>query len=189
MKWEGKGMKALGHASVVSAIKVALDVIWVLLWIALAIAALVLLAVAGAFLMDFMGYEPNAFSVLLQTLREKGIWFPLLIAEIAAVMIVVHRLRRIFLTLINGDPFVPENAGHLRIIALAIAAYQILAQVTQGVVAMLLTLMDRSVAGGSNIGITPDIALGPWIAVGALLLFAEIFREGAKMRQEQKLTI
>jgi len=104
-------------------------------------------------------------------------------------MIVVHRLRRIFATLIGGDPFVPENVGHLRVIAFAIGAYQILSYATRGAVAMVLTLMDHPVEGGAHLGISADINLGAWFAVGALLVFAEVFREGAKMRQEQKLTI
>ena len=104
---------------------------------------------------------------------------------------VIDRLRRIFATLIAGDPFVPENAGHLRVIAIAIAAYQILRHVTQGAVAMILTLldMDNPVVGGLELSTAGNIDLGAWFAVAALLVLAEVFREGARMRQEQKLTI
>ena len=183
-------MKALGRGSLASALKIVLDVVWYLSWVAMGLASLVLVAAAAAFLMNFLGYRPaGVLSDVVTALQEHGVIFPLLIAEIAALMVVVDRLRRIFATLVSGDPFVPENAGHLQVIAVAIAAYQILRHLTQGAVAMLLTLMDRPIEGGMELAVAPDINLGAWFAVAALLVFAEVFREGARMRQEQKLTI
>lgn len=182
-------MKTLGRGSLASIIKVVLDVIWYITWVLLGFAAIVLVAAAAILVMDFLGYSPGFVTELLQTIREHGWWFPLLITEIIAFMIVIDRLRRIFSTLIAGDPFVPENAGHLRVIAIAIAGYQVLRHVTQGAVAMLLTMMDQPVLGGLELSATANIDLGAWFAVAALLVLAEVFREGAKMRQEQKLTI
>jgi len=183
-------MKALGRGSLASALKIVLDVAWYLSWAALVLASLFLVAAGAAFLMNFLGYRPIGFmSEVVTALQEHGVVFPLLIAEIVALMVVVDRLRRIFATLVSGDPFVPENAGHLQVIAIAIAAYQILRHLTQGAVAMLLTLMDRPVEGGIHLAVAPDVNLGAWFAVAALLVFAEVFREGARMRQEQKYTI
>ncbi len=182
-------MKALGRGSLASALKVVLDVVWYLAWIALVFASLVLVAAAAAFVMDFMGYEPGFLTSVFEKLHQHGWVYPIFVAEIIALMIVVDRLRRIFATLVAGDPFVPENAGHLRVIAIAIAGYQILRHITQGAVAMVLTLMDAPVEGGARLDVSPDINLGAWFAVAALLVFAEVFREGARMRQEQKLTI
>jgi hypothetical protein len=182
-------MKTLGRGSLASIIKVVLDIVWYITWALLAFAAIVLVAAAAVLVMDFLGYSPSFVTELFQTIREHGWWFPLLITEIIAFMIVIDRLRRIFSTLIAGDPFVPENAGHLRVIAIAIAGYQILRHVTQGAVAMLLTMMDQPVLGGLELSATANIDLGAWFAVAALLVLAEVFREGAKMRQEQKLTI
>lgn len=182
-------MKTLGRGSLASIIKVVLDIVWYIAWILLAFAALVLLATGATLVMDFLGYSPGFVTGLFQAIREHGWLFPLLVVEIVAFMIVIDRLRRIFSTLIAGDPFVPENAGHLRVIAIAIAGYQILRHVTQGAVAMLLTMMDQPVIGGLELNATANIDLGAWFAVAALLVLAEIFREGARMRQEQKLTI
>lgn len=182
-------MKTLGRGSLASIIKIVLDGVWYLSWALLAIAAFVLLATAATLIMDFLGYSPGIVSELLSSVRDYGWIFPIFVAEIVAVMVVIDRLRRIFSTLIAGDPFVPENAGHLRVIALAIAAFQILRHVTQGAVAMLLTMMDRPVMGGLELTVTANIDLGAWFAVAALLVLAEVFREGARMRQEQKLTI
>lgn len=182
-------MKALGRGSLASALKGVLDIAWYLAWAALVFASLVLVAAAAVFIMDFMGYEPGILSAFFETVREFGWFFPVSIVGIIVLLIIVNRLRRVFATLVAGDPFVPENAGHLRVIAIAIAAYQLLNHLTQGAVAMVMTLMDAPVEGGAQMRITPDIDLGAWFAVAALLVFAEVFREGARMRQEQKLTI
>lgn len=182
-------MKTLGQGSIASIIKVVLDIVWYLAWILLAIAALVILAAGATLIMDLLGYSPGPVTVLLEDIRDNGWLFPILVAEIIAVMIVIDRLRRIFSTLIAGDPFVPENAGHLRIIALAIAGFQILRHVTQGAVAMLLTMLGQPVIGGQELTASWNVDLGAWFAVAALMVLAEVFREGAKMRQEQKLTI
>lgn len=182
-------MKTLGQGSLASIVKIVLDIVWYVAWVLLAFAALVLLAAGATLVMDFMGYSPGFLTDLFQTVREHGWFFPLLVTEIIAFMIVIDRLRRIFSTLIAGDPFVPENAGHLRVIAIAIAGYQILRHLTQGAVAMLLTILDQPVIGGLELNATANIDLGAWFAVAALLVLAEVFREGARMRQEQKLTI
>ena len=94
-----------------------------------------------------------------------------------------------FATLIAGDPFVPENAGHLRIIAVAIGLYQLVAYAAQGLLAMAFTMFGQPVEGGVELSVEFDLNLGAWFAVVALLVLSEVFREGARMRQEQKLTI
>ncbi|MHA6287855.1 DUF2975 domain-containing protein [Maricaulis sp. CAU 1757] len=182
-------MKTLGHGSLASIIKVILDIVWYLAWALLFFAALVLFAAAATLVLDFLGYTPGVLGQILDGVRTHGWVYPIFVAEMVAFLVVIDRLRRIFSTLIAGDPFVPENAGHLRVIAIAIAGYQILRHVTQGAVAMALTLMDQPVGGGLELTGAANIDLGAWFAVGALLVMAEVFREGAKMRQEQKLTI
>ncbi|WP_291843789.1 DUF2975 domain-containing protein [Maricaulis sp.] len=184
-------MKALGSGSLASVLKVVLDVVWYLAWGLLGFSALVLVATAATLLMDWLGYSPSFVTQFFDAVRNHGWVYPIFVAEIVAFLVVIDRLRRIFSTLIAGDPFVPENAGHLRVIAIAIAAYQILRHVTQGAVAMILTLldMDNPVVGGLELAGVGGIDLGAWFAVVALLVLAEVFREGARMRQEQKLTI
>lgn len=182
-------MKALGQGSLASILKLILDTVWYIAWALLGIASIVLVAAAATYLMDFMGYSPSRVSQLLGAIHELGMAFPILVAEMIAALIVIDRLRRIVATLIAGDPFVPENAGHLRVIAIAIAVYQILRHATQGAAAMIMTVMEQPVMGGAELSVTADINLGAWFAVAVLLVFAEVFREGARMRQEQKLTI
>lgn len=185
-------MKTLGSGSLASVLKVVLDLFWYLLWGLLGLASLVLLVTGATLAMDWLGYSPGVLGDVLQSVREWGQFYPLVVAEIIAFIIVTDRLRRIFATLIAGDPFVPENAGHMRVIAFATAGYQILSHVTRGAVAMVMTLlnMDNPVVGGRELSVAAtNIDLGAWFAVLALLVLAEVFREGARMRQEQKLTI
>jgi hypothetical protein len=182
-------MKTLGRGSLASILKFVLDATWYILWAVLVFVSLVLVSTAVAFLLDIMGYAPGLPSALTQSLSDHGKFFPLFIPLIIALMVVVDRLRRILATLVAGDPFVPENAGHLRVIAFGIAAYQILVNITQGAVAMILTLLGQTIEGGETIDMAWQIDLGAWLAVGVLLVFSEVFREGARMRQEQKLTI
>jgi hypothetical protein len=110
-------------------------------------------------------------------------------AAFVAVTFIVDRLRRIMATLIAGDPFVPRNAGHLRAIAIAIIVYQLIRYGVNGVVALIFTVFGRPVETG--VSIQPEFALnvGAWIAVLALFVLSEVFREGARLRDEQKLTI
>ncbi|MDF1767637.1 DUF2975 domain-containing protein [Maricaulis sp.] len=184
-------MKTLGSGSLVSVLKVVLDILWYLAWGLLGFAALVLIATGATLLMDWLGYSPNFLTDLFQAIRDYGGAYPILIAHIIAFLVVNDRLRRIFATLVAGDPFVPENAGHLRMIAIAIAVFQVLRYMAQGAVAMVLTLLhtDAPVVGGVEINKFASFDLGAWFAVAALLVLAEVFREGARMRQEQKLTI
>lgn len=178
-------MSTFGRGSLAPILKLLADIVWWILWGLLGLASLALVAAAATFIMDVMGYAPGNVSAVLGTIYDVGWVIPVAIAEIVAALIVVERLRRIIGTLIAGDPFVPENAGHLRVIAIVIAAYQVLRHVTQGAVAMILTMMNRS----TDFAVEGGIDLGAWFAVGVLLVFAEVFREGARMRQEQKLTI
>jgi len=182
-------MKALGQGSFASIMKPVLDIAWYLLWALLAFASLVMVSSVIAYVMNFLGYTPGFASNLFGALRAHGMAFPVLTAELVALLVITDRLRRIFATLISGDPFVPENAGHLRIIAIAIGVYQIFRQATLGIIALAMTVIGQPIEGGASVELSPDIELGAWFAVATMLIFAEVFREGAKMRQEQKLTI
>lgn len=182
-------MKALGQGSLASILKRILDVAWYLVWGLLGVASIVMVTAAATFLMDIMGYTPGRVSHLLGVIHNLGMAFPNAIAPFIAALLVIDRLRRIIATLIAGDPFVPENAGHLRVIAIVIGVYQVVRHAIQGAWSMMLTFMDRPIFGGAEISVTHDINLGAWFSVVVLLVFAEVFREGARMRQEQKLTI
>lgn len=183
-------MRALGPGSLTSLLKILIDVTIVVLWGLLVLASLVTLALmaAGLFRVTGMGPElPEAFVRFLQL--DIVIALPLGVAAILAMLFIADRLRRILITLIEGDPFVPENAGHLRAIAIAIAVYQIIRYGAHGIIALMFTVFGRPVESGVSIQPQFGLNIGAWIAVIALLVLSEVFREGTRLRDEQKLTI
>jgi len=181
-------MTQTGRVTLVGVLKRALDVTWYLLWAALVVVSATMVLVIVGFIMKFVGASVLE-TVLARLDAAEILSFPLFVAEIVTLLVLVDRLRRMFATLIAGDPFVPENAGHLRVIAFAVAIYQAVGYVARAMVALSLTLFDLPVARGAEIEATLNINLGAWFAVVALLVLSEVFREGARMRQEQKLTI
>ncbi|MCW5724540.1 MAG: DUF2975 domain-containing protein [Maricaulaceae bacterium] len=183
-------MQLVKQGVLIALLRRTLDVVWYLLWAVLAVVAAAMALAIVLFLARFLGIAPEALEEALQRLQfYRVLILPLFIAEIVTIMVLVDRLRRMFATLAAGDPFVPENAGHLRVIALAVAVYQLVRYLAQGIVALSLTLFGRPVADAAEIGVSFDLNLGAWFAVVALLVLAEVFREGARMRQEQQLTI
>ena len=98
----------------------------------------------------------------------------------AVVMVVLHQLRRIFRRLVEGRPFLDENARRLRFIGLAVVGGEL-------AWATLQFLVQRAVAERlSSAQITFHAVFAPRaslvLAGLALLIVAEIFREGIKMR-------
>ncbi len=115
--------------------------------------------------------------------------FMALISSISVVivasvfLIIVKQLRQICDTLVTGDPFVPENANRLRVIWIAAAAGEILRLVATFIISWV-----GKTAEGTPIEAT-DLRVYVWFMVLALIILAEVFREGARMRQEAKLTV
>lgn len=99
------------------------------------------------------------------------------------VVYVSLQLRRILATLAEGDPFVPENAGRLTGIAIALAIMEIAS-------ILLVICMRAFVSQGDAIARpTLSINLVVWAAVAALLVLSQVFREGTRLREEEKMTI
>ena len=100
-------------------------------------------------------------------------------------LIILKQLRLICDTLVRGDPFVPANAGRLRVIWIAVAAAEILRLVSAFVMSYLIA-RDQGTGMGE---ITFDLRIYVWFLILALSILSEIFREGARLRREQKLTV
>ncbi|WP_421789521.1 DUF2975 domain-containing protein [Hyphobacterium sp.] len=180
-------MEAVKPSPMIGGLKWLLDIVWYLLWALLTVTAVGFLGATLVFLAQLFGWIPESAAESLRSVIDLVIMLPLVVAEILALMVIVHRLRLIVRTLISGDPFVPENAGHLRIIAIAIAAYQTVRYAAQGLIAISLAVFGYQIGGVELARF--DLNLGSWFAVAALLVLSEVLREGARMRQEQKLTI
>jgi hypothetical protein len=178
-------MRALGPGSVSSLLKIALDVaFWALCAFVVVIVLVglgVLVAALGGFGSPDLVFETDEAEVI----PIFGYVVVLGIASFAAYLggfaFILHRLRKLFRSLVMGDPFRPENTGLLRQMAWALA----------GVTAVQYL--------GHRIGHTvlpdsiPSPGLGdlmtPIFSVLVVFVLAEVFREGARLRREQELTI
>lgn len=179
-------MRAIGRGSISSFLKIAVDVAWIaacaalgFVWIVtiislFAMAGVVHIAAFERIMFDAPG--PLARLALNTTILCVG------------AMIICAYLRGVFETLVNGDPFVPENARRLRAIALVLAAIEI-SRLFLGVLVQLV-LAAFGVTGGDETGrIEIQLNLSVWFSVLTLVVLAQVFREGAALREEQKMTI
>ena len=98
------------------------------------------------------------------------------------IIYVCLQLRRILSTLAAGDPFVPENGPRLMRIAIAIGAVELARYLT-------VILLNAFVDMGTETPVRLSINLAAWAAVVALFILAQVFREGSRLREEEKMTI
>ncbi|MGH6956018.1 MAG: DUF2975 domain-containing protein [Caulobacteraceae bacterium] len=176
-------MRALGPGSVSSLLKVVLDVFYYVLCAVAALAAIVVLALL------LISFDPQILprAVLAQA-RVMGHPVGLVAAAnltgallwLIGVAAIVQRLRRIFGALTAGDPFHPANVRRLRVIALVLALVEI--------DTYAFAALDRFVFKTPS----PErfsLNLTAWFAVLVIVVLAEVFREGARLRRDAELTI
>jgi len=176
-------IRALGPGSVSSFLKVILDVFYFVLWpfavlLAVIILALLLISFDPRVLPPqvyshtlIMGHPPGAGAAVLLAGGE---------AYLIGVLVIVQRLRRVFGAMTAGDPFHPDNVRRLRVIGLVLALLEI--------DRYAMTAFDHFVLGakphpGEGVNLTA------WFAVLVIVVLAEVFREGARLRREAELTI
>ncbi len=201
-------MKALGKGSVASFVQVALTIVWILLWVALgalALAALsycAVLSLTAAGIIDPAGFldaadggiqietDEGALVVYDNVTQAWPVVAPALLIGAVAVgggLIIVDRLRRLFASFTSGEPFRRENATHLRIIWITMLTIEIARFVLMGMLAAVFA------AVGTPNNVDPDfdfsIDFSTWMSIAILIVLAEVFREGARMKEEQELTI
>ena len=159
-----------------------LQVLWAIGWLALLLFVSLFIIAALA----MVGLAP------LQNLFEFAPSMTLISASIMSIsaavfLIIVKQLRQICQTLLHGDPFVPKNADRLRIIWIAVAVGEILRLCAS----FFLSWLSKNMGGDvqQTLERTVDIRLYVWFMVLALIILSEVFREGARLRQEQKLTV
>jgi hypothetical protein len=177
-------MRALGPGSVSSFLKVILDVFHFVLWAAVAVLIVAIVAVL------LLSFRPELLYSRLSVgqFHIAGPWLgPVFAATLlgidlylAGAIVIVGRLRRIFQTLIAGDPFHPDNVRRLRVIGGALAVLELGRYAAAGL--SHLIYHGRFHVGGG-------VSFTTWFAVLVIVVLAEIFREGARLRGEAELTI
>lgn len=176
-------MRALGPGSVSSFLKIILDVFYYILLVALG--GLLILSVAGLLL----SFNPDFLAKLSVSagagqIVAKGPVFAagLIYADLylACLLAIVGQLRRVFATLTAGDPFHPENIRRLRLIGFVLAGME----VARHIFATTMSQLGAE-SGRANDGLN----ITAWFAVLVIFVLAEVFREGARLRNEAELTI
>ena len=160
-------------------LKILLSVIWWAGWAFLVFFFLFFIYAALA----VMGVEPiqksfESISPLMALISSASV------AVVASVfLIIVKQLRDICKTLVTGDPFVPENAKRLRTIWIAVAGGEVLRLISTIIISKVSQNSDEAIE------VATDLRIYVWFMVLALIILAEVFREGARLRLEQKLTV
>lgn len=181
-------MRALGRGSVAAVLRGVLEALRIVLF--LFIGALAILAAASAYVY-LAGGEVALPGVEIGDLDPwymTALGFAVAAGWAVVMLVVVDRLRRIFATLAAGDPFVPENAGHLRVIWVVMAVYEF-ARTLIAIAAGAAIHLSGVHAQALGLSASVNVNLSIWFAVLVIFVLAEVFREGARMRQEQQLTI
>lgn len=197
-------MKILGQGSVASILKLILDIVWWLLWIAAGLLfawallyGAMTLGVAAGWLNS--AWEANHIKILAggahagsRTDNDLGwtIGIPALLGAIFAIgggLVVVDRLKRLFANFCSDKPFLMENAHHLRVIWIALLVLELSRYAVAGMISLAMALFGQPAA--AHVSVSLSVRLDSWFAIFTLMVLAEVFRVGARMREEQDLTI
>jgi hypothetical protein len=195
-------MRALGKGSIAEIIRIGLIIAWAVLWIAAAVLAVMAIAFAlnSAHIVNLNSFFSPDNGVHI-SIRDNAFVLPpgaptwplflsaMLVGAVAIVggLMIVWRLRKLFDSFCSGQPFAAENATHLRAIWITMVGIEVARYVLLFVTAALFASVGGPLAQGATIRLSVD--LSTWASIFILIVLAEVFREGARMRAEQELTI
>lgn len=98
------------------------------------------------------------------------------------------KLRAIIVSAGEGDPFTPENARRLNMMAWLLLGVKVLAMIVAGLRLHLVNLIDPNLSGGQSLGFSLYDLNTVLIAI-VLFILARIFRHGAAMREDLRGTV
>ena len=199
-------MKALGKGSIASLVEVGLTIAWIILWVCLGLLVLAalgygvlqaLIATGSVDPASILGGQEARIRVDggLELTTAQGVSWPIVVPAlviggvvIVGALVIIGRLRRLFDSFTSGEPFRRENADHLRVIWITMAAVEIARYALLGIIGTVIaTMVAPDSARAANLNISLD--LSTWMSIAILIVLAEVFREGARMKEEQELTI
>lgn len=172
-------MKAIGKGSLASILSAGLHLVRLItfaVFVGLAIAAVVM--PAAPLIIDLARNLADG-RVHAEIDIDAGDYVKLLSYLVAAAvtLYIVNRLLEILRTLRFGSPFVRENADRFKQVGYAL----LLGEAAKIVFGFLGLVAGAELEGGLN--------LNTWVAIIAVFVLAEVFLEGAKMKEEQDLTV
>ena len=123
---------------------------------------------------------------LADSSRPGGIDFvlrPALFLSIAValgfVWLIINRLRRIFLAVNRGDAFEHANVKRLQMVGIGLIGMELTSTVSN----VLAPMID----GSEGAGLSVDFQM--WMAILVVFILAEVFRQGAQMRDDAQMTV
>lgn len=172
-------MRAIGKGSLSSILAAALHIFRIFLWIAFVFLTLAMIFIP--FLSGLVGLAESVsggsvnadIAVEAGTYVEIGYYF----TAVGVTLFVVNRLIEILKTLRFGSPFVKENADRFRGVGYALLIGEG-AKLAFGFLALI-----NDAEAEINSGIVT------WLSIVAVFVLSEVFREGARMKEEQDLTV
>lgn len=125
------------------------------------------------------GLDPETFTVRFEGEAIRLQLF-LLCLQMVGMIVILMQLRAILKTVTQDEPFARENVRHLSIIAFVIAGLAIIEPV--------IILMSWAFLG--NYGTTDwEFDLGEVVFALMIFVLAQVFAEGSRLREEEKMTI
>lgn len=180
-------MKTLGPRSVSSFLKIVVVIAFVLTALFLIFLAVVALwsalsmANPGIGVPRWRWWLPDGPRIFVSNPRGAA-GLVLLALYTLGLLGILGRLRKIFVTLVEGKPFQAENARRLRIIGLILAGLEASRFAIWG-------LLVWSLPPDQLHMIRPPVDWVGLFGIGVLFVLAEVFEEGVRMRKDLDLTI
>ena len=173
-------MKLIGRRSVASALRWILGFVNVFVTGAVIATGLLLLASLvvpnfGAGFIDGLADNEPGWRQLM--LNERATFLAAFIATLSTWWI-LNRLRRMFLAVNQGDAFERANVGRLQGVGVGLIGVQISA-----------FILAWTVPKGIIDDLDYSIDLGSWLGILIVFMLAEVFRQGAAMRDDQQMTV
>ena len=116
------------------------------------------------------------------------IQFALVIPLLAIGLLIIFHLRKIFLTIADGDPFSMDNSKRIRVIGWAVIA----ASAIKALLSFLLGLYFTTLIDLPGLDLAANIGLQDFAGVFVgiiILILAEVFQHGARLQEESNLTV
>jgi hypothetical protein len=112
---------------------------------------------------------------------------PLLMAvSLAALFRFFGKMRTIIVSASEGDPFIPENAGHLNAMGWLLLVHEVVALLVGELRVYTANLVDEQ--AGNTIEYSPYDLDGVLLVI-VLFILARVFRHGAAMREDLQGTV
>lgn len=172
-------IRAIGKGSLASILAIGLHIVRIIVWIVFAALSAAIVAIPLlAPVLDWIG-GAEGVSVDGHFDIDGGDFVEVLkhFISFGVALYVVERLLELLKTLRFGSPFVKENAVRFRNVGVALLVGE-LSKIVIGILAMVL-----------DADVDADLDLMIFIAIAAVFVLAEVFREGARMKEEQDLTV